>query len=90
MRRDRWEYYQTPEPIVNKIVVIMNMPERQDHWTHARDEALSIHHCGYWVNIAGTEDGGAASPTVQAPVGQIFSDIALCDMMERIGRGGVP
>jgi uncharacterized protein DUF4365 len=90
MRRDRWLYYQTPDPIINKIIVIMTMPSSQDSWTIATDHALSIHHCGYWVNIAGDPDTGAASPLVKAPASQIFSDVALCDMMERIGQGGAP
>jgi hypothetical protein len=90
MSHGRWEYFSTKDPIVNKIVVIMAMPSRQDYWTYARHKSLSIHYCGYWVNIAGATDSGAAEPTIRASQSQIFSDIALCDMMERIGQGGVP
>lgn len=90
MKRDRWEYFQTKDPSVSKIIVIMAMPSRQDHWTYARHKSLSIHYCGYWVNIADAADTGAAEPTVQASQEQIFNDIALCDMMERIGQGGAP
>src|ERR1017187_5850664 len=36
MDHDRWEYYRTKDPAVNKIIVVMSMPSRQEHWTFAR------------------------------------------------------
>lgn len=90
MRHDRWDYYRTKDPSLPKIVVIMSLPRRQDHWTFARPKSLSIHYAGYWVNIAGTEDNDAARPSVKASNSQLFNDIALCDMMERIGQGEAP
>ena len=90
MRRDRWEYYHTPNTTIHKIVVIMTMPRDQAHWTFARHKALSIHHCAYWVNLAKEPESTAANPLVSAPTTQVFDDIALCDMMERIGQGGSP
>jgi hypothetical protein len=90
MKRDRWEYFRTKDPSINKIIVVMAIPGRQEYWTFARPKSLSIHYCGYWVNIAGAADTEATEPTVNASQEQIFDDIALCDMMERIGRGGMP
>lgn len=90
MRHDRWDYFRTKDPALPKIVVIMLIPERQEHWTFARPKALSIHYAGYWVNIADSADSDADRPTVKASGRQLFDDIALCDMMERIGRGEAP
>jgi hypothetical protein len=90
MSRERWEYYNVVAPTVHKIVVIMKMPADPTYWTAASRKALAVRHCGYWVNIAGNPDGGAHRPTVAAPLSQVFDDIALCSMMERIGKGQAP
>lgn len=90
MNHERWEYFRTKDPTIDKIIVVMAIPGSQEHWTYARHKSLSIHYCGYWVNIAGVADTDAAEPTVKASQEQIFNDIALCDMMERIGQGGAP
>jgi hypothetical protein len=90
MRRDRWEYYNVVAPTVHKIVVIMKMPDDPAYWTATSTKALAVRHCAYWVNIAGLPDGGAHRPTVAAPLSQVFDDIALCSMMERIGKGQAP
>jgi hypothetical protein len=90
MTRNRWKHYRTKDPEVSKIIIIMAVPTRQEHWTYARHKSLSIHYCGYWVNIAGADDTDAERPTVKASREDIFNDVALCDIMERIGQGGAP
>ena len=91
MSGKRWNAFCTPNPTIGKIVVIMSLPRDQANWTVAIHEALTVRYCAYWVNIEGQalvdED---ATTTVTAPKIQIFNDVALCDMMERIGRGGKP
>jgi hypothetical protein len=90
MTRDRFNYFATVDPSVNKIVVILSMPAQQQYWTYARPKGLTIHHCAYWVNLAGLSPVMTETTTVHAPLSQVFDDIALCDMMERIGRGAAP
>jgi len=90
MRRDRWDYYRTPDCTINKIVVIMSMPKSQDEWTLAEHAGLSVRYCAYWVNLYRVEDSTAERPTVKAFKSNIFDDLALCEMMERIGQGGRP
>lgn len=88
--RDRWNFYCNPNPTIGKIIVIMSVPATQAHWTYARHKGLSIHYCAYWVSIEGQPEATTKTTTVSAPTSQIFNDVALCDMMERIGRGGKP
>jgi hypothetical protein len=91
IRGERWNFFCTGNPTIGKIIVVMSVPKEQSHWTFARHKALSIHHCAYWINIVGQPTVAAESTaTVSAPKSQIFNDVALCDMMERIGRGGKP
>lgn len=86
---DRFELFAEPDPTVHKIVVIMVQPVSPDEWIVASHDCLTLRHCSYWVNIAG-DLSTAANPTVSAPRAQIFDDIALCSIMERVGQGGAP
>ena len=87
----RWNYFCAPNPTIGKIIVIMSLPKDQAKWTEAAHEALTVRYCAYWVNIEGRTPVDENTTTkVTAPKSQIFNDIALCDMMERIGRGGKP
>lgn len=87
---ERWNFFCTPTPTLGKIIVIMSVPKDQADWTEAQHEALSVRYCAYWVNIEGQPEATTKTTTVSAPTSQIFNDVALCDMMERIGRGGKP
>jgi hypothetical protein len=90
MKRDRYNYFRTPDPTVPRIIVIMSVPTEQDKWVQASGERLRIHHASYWVNLDGLPEATVANPTVSAPRTQVFDDIALCGIMERIGRGERP
>jgi hypothetical protein len=90
MTRKRWNYFCTSDPTIDKIIVIMFIPRDQQDWTIASHDTLSVRHCAYWVNIAGEPETAQDHITIKAPTSQIFDDVALCDMMERIGQGGKP
>ncbi len=90
MRRDRWDYYRTFHNTLDKIVVILSLPEGPDGWTMADHDSLSIYHCAYWVNVANEPVSDLVRPIVKAPKTQIFDDVALCEIMQRIGQGGRP
>lgn len=90
MLRDRYNLYETPDPSMHRVVVILAMPQDQADWVLSQPNALSVHHCAYWTNLAGEGPISNSSTTVHAPLTQPFDDIALCDMMERIGKGGAP
>lgn len=90
MSGERWNYFCTENPTVDKIIVIMFVPKDQTDWTTATHDYLSVRHCAYWVNIAGESPTDKPKVAVKAPTTQIFNDVALCDIMERVGRGGTP
>jgi len=91
MRRDRFEYYAAPAPLsVHKIVVVMRQPTDPAHWTFVRPKGLTLHYASYWVNLSGQTSAASGLIAVKAPLTQVFDDIALCGMMERIGKGGAP
>lgn len=91
MRFDRYNYYAAPPPLsVHKIVLIMPQPSHPGHWTYVRPKGLTLHYACYWVNIAGQGHHSQGHIQVKAPRTQVFDDLALCGMMERIGRGEAP
>jgi hypothetical protein len=90
MSGERFNHFAVKNPTMDKIVVIMSMPAKQEHWTYSRRKGLTIHHSAYWVNLAGENPVITSQTNVSAPTLQVFDDVALCDMMERIGRGDPP
>jgi Domain of unknown function (DUF4365) len=90
LAKDRYDYYRHPSPTMDKIVVVLAMPPEPDNWLSSTPEALLLRHCAYWVNLAGAESVDVAEPTVRAPGLQVFDDLQLCQIMQRIGQGGAP
>lgn len=86
---DRYELFAETDPTIHKIVVIMIQPKGVAEWLAASHDSLAIRHCSYWVNIAGTTPS-SSRPYVHAPRANVFDDLSLCDMMQRIGQGGAP
>jgi hypothetical protein len=90
LRNDRYNLFRNDEPSIHRIVVILHIPEDQQDWLRVGEAALLLHHHAYWVSIEGRPASTAERVTVKAPTNQIFDDIALCGIMERIGQGGGP
>lgn len=88
VRQERYEEYRVVDPAVPVIVVVMHVPKDQSHWVYVRDKGLTLHHCAYWVNLAGAPASESQNVTVNAPIDQPFDDLALCQIMGRIGEGG--
>jgi hypothetical protein len=90
MRADRYAEFTSDDPSMNRIVVVMSVPADPASWLQATHQHLSLKHCCYWVNLRGAPASTAARPTFNASKSNIFDDVALCGIMERIGQGGQP
>jgi len=88
--RDRHNYFCSENPTVPKIVVIMVMPKNPANWLDATSEALLLRNCAYWVNLEGNSEVATNKVTIKAPTSQPFTDVALCGIMDRIGKGDKP
>ncbi|MGW0736529.1 DUF4365 domain-containing protein [Streptomyces sp. NPDC002851] len=75
---------------VHKILVVMLVPRARDDWLRASHDRLDLRHCCYWTNLAGHPVRGRHRTTVRIPTSRIFDDIALCEIMARVGAGGRP
>lgn len=90
LSRSRFDYYATKGlKGTQRAIVIMHVPTNPAYWVYARDRGLTIHRGAYWVNIAGETARGKKNVTVSAPTKNLFNDVVLCDMMQRIANGGV-
>ena len=90
LKNEHLEYLNPVAPIVNRILVVMILPKDVQDWVLARSDFLEMRHCCYWVNLAGKPITGVEKTTVRVPTAQVFDDVALCDIMKRIGAGGTP
>ncbi|WP_433202812.1 DUF4365 domain-containing protein [Nocardia sp. CA-107356] len=72
-----------------KLVVIMQLPELQERWIERFSEGLLLRHL-YWVNLAGLPPTTAKTKTVRARTANRLDDVALCKIMEKIGKGVRP
>ncbi|MBY8884319.1 DUF4365 domain-containing protein [Streptomyces sp. PTM05] len=75
---------------VHKILVVMLVPRRQDHWLRVGHDRMELRHCCYWTNLAGHPVTGRHKTTVRIPTARVFDDRALCEIMTRVGAGGRP
>lgn len=91
--RQRYREYAIRDPTRNLIVAIMTLPVIQEHWVYSTDRCLSLFGACYWVNPAGHQvpsGDDADRISIAAPVSNVLDDVALAQVMERIGKGGRP
>lgn len=91
--RKRLSDYSVVDPHVPTIVAILRMPAQQHHWVYATHRNLNLYGVCQWVNLEGRSVGPGDDSdmlTVRAPASQVLDDVALAQIMERIGRGGRP
>lgn len=91
--RKRYREYAVKDPTRNVIVAMLTMPATQQNWVFSSGRSLSLFGACYWVNLAGdaVPDGSDGDRlTISAPTVNVLDDVALAQIMERIGRGGRP
>ena len=70
--------------VIPRLLVVVCVPEECDDWTQQTEEQLCLHHCAYWLSLAGMpETNNAESVTVHIARNQIFSVEFLREAMRR-------
>lgn len=70
--------------VIPRLLVVVCVPEECDDWTQQTEEQLCLHHCAYWLSLAGMpETSNTRSKTVYIPRNQIFSVEFLREAMRR-------
>lgn len=86
----RFELLAQNPVIVHRILIALIIPKNVEKWVRASHNYMELRHCAYWVNIAGAKPTGTEESSVRVPTSNVFDDIALCDIMRRVGSGGTP
>ena len=73
------------------LLLVMVSPPSQASWTHGTHDALTIHHCCYWKNVAiAGQDETRSDLSVRVSRLQVFDAPSLLSIMDRIERGEQP
>jgi hypothetical protein len=76
---------------VPRILVVVVVPERVEHWFTLSDESLILRNCAYWASLRGLAPReNEFSVSVDIPIFQRFDVTALGAMMKRIRAGKLP
>lgn len=71
-----------------RLLVLVCVPEDCDDWTEQTEDQLCLHHCAYWLSLAGMpETNNTESVTVHIPRNQIFSVEFLREAMRHSANG---
>lgn len=77
--------------LVQKILVVVQVPEDVELWLQHSEEELTIRKCGYWCSLHGANDTfNSETVTITIPRSQQFTREELTAIMERLGRGDRP
>lgn len=79
-----------PAPTLNRLLIVMVVPKQMRHWVLATGNYMQLRHCAYWANLTGHGSAGAKTTTVHIRRDHVFDDVALCEIMQIVGQGGVP
>lgn len=76
------------EVVIPRLLVVVCVPEDSEDWTQQTEEQLCLHHCAYWLSLAGMPElKNAKSVTVHIPRKQIFSVEFLHEAMRHSANG---
>lgn len=73
---------------IQRILIVLVMPQDENCWTTHTSESLCIHHCAYWLSLEGYPAmPNKCSITVKIPLKNVFNNDQLHDMMMKIDKG---
>ncbi|WP_129787227.1 DUF4365 domain-containing protein [Promicromonospora panici] len=90
MSRDRYDLFRSADVTIHRIVVAQWQPENPADWLQARPAGNLLRGPLHWVSLAGRPASDSEQVTISVPRANVFDDLALCEIMERIGQGGAP
>lgn len=76
---------------VPRILVVLFLDQDRDQWLTQTEEALSLHHCAYWVSLRGARASeNQTAQTVYLPKAQRFDSRGLKGLMAAVAQNNVP
>jgi hypothetical protein len=72
-------------PQVARVLVVLVMPEDEALWLSQSAEELILRHCAYWLSLKGSSPTtNTTTLCVSIPLANVFSPVALRDIMQRL------
>lgn len=71
-----------------QILVVIVVPSAIEQWLLHSEKSLAIHHCGYWVSLAGMPERETDDVSIRLPRNQQFSVESLEWMMGSLSENG--
>jgi hypothetical protein len=78
------------EPSHNpQLLIVCVLPTDPERWVYAdvATNTVQLRHLSYWAVVRPEDRTGTTQTTVHIPTAQVFDDLALCEIMRRVGRG---
>ena len=73
------------------ILILYCMPRDDNEWLLVNEQNTTLKNCGYWASFRGeTRSQNTSRCRIKIPKDQIFNELAIKSIMERIKTGGVP
>ena len=70
------------------ILVLYCMPSNDDEWLSVHNNCTTLKYCGYWMSLRGKpESVNSTTQRIKIPKEQMFTDLTLTSIMERIKNG---
>ena len=70
------------------ILVLYCIPSDEDGWLSVYEEYTTLRHCGYWISLRGLPaSANKETQRIRIPKEQMFADLSLKSIMDRIGGG---
>jgi hypothetical protein len=80
-----------PNVMINRILVVVLVPDDLDEYLAQTEKQLSLRRCGYWVSLRGLPASeNQTRKSVQIPRTQRFTVKSLQEIMQRISEGDLP
>jgi hypothetical protein len=79
----------TEPTIFPRVLIVCILPPDIEDWVRADrvEDIFQLRHLSYWYSPRGVTKTGRTQTTVHIPTSQVFDDVALCDIMQRVGKG---
>ena len=74
------------EGAIPRILIVMVVPEKNEHWLYQKIDYLYLHHCAYWTSLRGHAEVSNTSKRAVC-LQHLFSVENLTNMMNVVGRG---
>jgi hypothetical protein len=89
LRRKNYDSLILTDVLVPRILVLVTVPKDPEKWLALSTEQLALHHCSYWVTLAGlSATDNETTVTVRVPRKNVLTVQVLQELMKKVNDRG--